>query len=444
MADTPIQPEFVDETFDDVTTRPFVRGASRTARLDEPAARTAEQHITLIGTLDKPMLVIVSILLAIGMMMVYSTTFDWSNSEWGSNTYMLMRHVQNIGIGLVMMLIFTLIDYRIMRRLAVIIMLMAVSFLIAVLFFGDDTFGARRALINGRFQPGEFSELAIIIYMSAWLGSKNVRIRSLTYGFIPFAVLVGIVGALVMAQPDLSTAAIIFITSGVMFFLAGADMRQIFIAAGAGIGLGLVMVQQFSYARDRVSSYLSGLTDLLQTNYHTQQALIAFFSGGWTGVGLGEGVQKFRALPAPHTDSIFAVIGEEMGVLGASLVVLIYVAFVFRGFQISRQSLDPFGALLAAGVTIWVAAKALLNIAVMTALVPSTGLPLPFISFGGSSLVVLLVGVGLLLSVHRGTVIRRNAPERRSAIASYDRSGWDRRTRVSGAGRSRSDDSPLP
>jgi cell division protein FtsW len=392
------------------------------------------------ATLDKPLMVVVSLLLALGALMVYSATFNYGFEEFGGNdTAILMRHLINMAIGLVCTVIFTLIDYRLMRRMAVIIMLMAVSFLIAVLMFGDRTFGARRALINGRFQPGEFSELAIIIYMAAWLGSKNTRIRSLAYGFIPFTFLVGIVGVLVMLQPDLSTAAVIFGTSAVMFYLAGADMRQILIALAIAFFTGLLMLQFFPYQLERVESFLDGLTDPLQTSWQVQQALSAFYAGGWTGRGLGEGLQKFRALPAPHTDSIFAVIGEELGVLGAVIVLAMYLAFVIRGFQIARRAPDAFGSLLAGGITIWVAGKALLNIAVMTALLPPTGVPLPFISFGGSSLVVLLVGVGLLLSVHRGTVIRRNTPERKIHVASYGRSRRDGRRRISSPGRSRSD-----
>jgi cell division protein FtsW len=193
-----------------------------------------------------------------------------------------------------------------------------------------------------------------------------------------------------------------------------------------------------SYAEDRVSSFLSGLNNLTQAHYQVQQAVIAFLNGGWTGVGLGEGRQKFGFLPAPHTDSIFAVIGEELGVIGATVVVLLYVAFVIRGFQISRRAIDPFGALLASGMTVWVVSKALLNIAVMTAVVPPTGAVLPFISFGGSSLVVLMAGTGLLLSVARVRTRLDNAPERRNAVANYDSGGRNRRPRISSAGSGRS------
>ncbi|MDX1996002.1 MAG: putative peptidoglycan glycosyltransferase FtsW [bacterium] len=457
MSDQPLQqPQFIDEVAGEaLPPRPLVRAAPRGARLPgqpETVARTLERRLSFIGTLDRPLLVVIVMLLALGMMMVYSTTFYWSDTEFGSEIALLIRHASNVGIGLVAMGLVTLLDYRMMRRLAVIVMLAAISFLIAVLLFGDRTFGARRALINGRFQPGEFTELAIIIYMAAWLGSKRARIRSFTYGFIPFVVLVGIVVVLVLLQPDISTAGVIFATSFVMFFLAGADMRQILIAGGAAVVLSVVTIllfpDFFAYAANRIDTWWAGLNDLTQTNYQAKQAVIAFLSGGWTGVGLGEGRQKFLALPAPHTDSIFAVIGEELGVIGAALVLLLYVAFIIRAFQIARRAPDAFGALLATGVAVWVALKALLNVAVMTALLPTTGVPLPFISYGGSSLVVLLTGVGLLLSVHRGTVLQKNTPDRRIAVGTtvtaYDRSRRDGRTRLPRAGRSRGDDRPVP
>lgn len=399
---------------------------------------TEEKKLTFWRTLDKPLLVIIGLMLAMGLMMVYSSTFDWSLDEFGSETAILMSHVRNVIIGLVALVIFARVPPRIIRRLSLIIMLMSISFLIAVLLFGDRTFGARRALINGRFQPGEFAELAMIVYMAAWLGSKNVRVRSITYGLAPFIVLVAIVTGLVILQPDLSTAVVIFATSGIMFFLAGADMRQIGLVGVILLMLGLfafpILQRVAPYATERVDSWVAGVSDLTQTSYHTQQAIIAIQYGGWTGLGLGEGRQKFGSLPASHTDSIFAVIGEELGVIGAGGVIAFYLAFIMRGFYISRQAENVFSSLLAAGVTIWVAVKAMLNIAVMTGLVPPTGLPLPFISYGGSSLVVLMVGAGMLLGIQRETALKE--PERRKQVASYDRRRGDRRARVPRTGSS--------
>jgi len=430
MAEQPLPPQFIDEDF---VPRP-IRGAGRTNTRAAAPALPTEAKLTRWHTLDKPLLVIMVMLLAAGLVMVFSSTWDWSLEDFGSETAVFQSHVRNVVLGLVATGFFYVVDLRLIRRFAVIIMLMAISFLISVLLFGDEVFGARRALINGRFQPGEFSELAIIIYMAAWLGSKNMRVRSLTYGLIPFVVLVGIVTGLVVAQPDLSTALVIIITSGLMFLLAGADLRQIAII-GAVFSVLAVSATPFlpAYVDDRIEGWVDGISDPTATSEHILQVRIALQYGGWTGVGLGESRQKFNGIPAPHTDSIFAVIGEELGVLGVGGVMALYIALAVRGFQISRRATDAFMALMAAGITIWISAKALLNIAVMTALLPPTGLPLPFISFGGSSLVVLLAGIGLLFAIHRKTMLDEHAfaSERRRDFARNDRRRGDRRARVS-------------
>ena len=440
MADQPLVPQFVDE---DYVPRP-IRGESRSSSRTMPVPVQSEKTLNRWKTLDKPLMVILVMLLATGMVMVFSATFDYSLAAFGSETALLQRHIINVVIGLVAMLVFAMLDLRVIRRMAIIIMLMAISFLISVLLFGDDTFGARRALINGRFQPGEFSELAIIIYMASWLGSKKMQVRSLTYGLIPFVTLVAIVAGLVIAQPDLSTALVILITSSVMFLLAGADLRQI---AVIGIAFMIISIAAMpflpEYVPERIETWAVGITDPIATSYHIQQVRIALQYGGWSGVGLGESEQKFLALPAPHTDSIFAVIGEELGVVGAGGVILLYMAFAIRGFQLAQRAPDAFTALMASGITVWIVTKALVNIAVMTALLPPTGLPLPFISFGGSSLVVLMVGIGLLLAIHRYTVLQQHKPERRKVVASYDRSRRDRRSRLPRARRERTISEPL-
>jgi cell division protein FtsW len=238
----------------------------------------------------------------------------------------------------------------------------------------------------------------------------------------------------------MSTAVIIFITAGTMFFLAGARLFHLLVSAIIGGVIGVFVAQNIiTYGSERVSDFWAGITDITQANYQTLQARIAFANGGWFGVGLGQSSQTLTySLPATHTDSIFAVIGEEWGILGATVVVALYVVLAIRGFQIARRAQDPFGALLATGITIWIVAQAQLNVAVMLGLVPSTGLPLPFISFGGSSLVVLMAGVGLLLCIQRATIARQYTPERRNHRATHDRRGGDGRTRVPSPGRSRS------
>ncbi len=434
-------PQFIDN---DAPLPPLVRGEAR-PRAHVGAARAKGETqlpvwLRVFVGVDVYMLTVVGMLLAISLMMVYSTTFDWGYREFNNRAHFLFLHARTMAIGLVSMLLFTFLDYRLLRRVALPALLVVIGALTAVLLFGDDAFGARRGLIGGRFQPGEAAQLITVIYMAAWLSGKRTKIRSIAYGLVPFAVLVGIIGGLVLLQPDLSTAAIIFVTAGLMFFLAGANIFHIGVA-GVGITMaGAVMIQQLSYAQDRIASYFSGIQDLTQTNYHVQQAVLAFIEGGWLGVGLGAGRQKFGYLPAPHTDSIFASIGEELGILGAALVLVLYAVFVFRGLAISTRARDSFGSLLAAGVTIWLVSQALLNIAVMTAALPSTGVPLPLISYGGSSMTALLTGIGITLSVSRVAARQQPPSERRASTRAHShRGGRNRRARVSRASSRRSD-----
>jgi cell division protein FtsW len=426
-------PQFVEDDFPSVIRGERVQQASVAVPGN---TRTRENtQLPLIARIfagvDVYLVIVIGVLLSISLMMVYSTTFDWGYQQFDNRAYFLIRHAQTMVIGLISMLIFSFIDYRIIRRFAFPMLLIVIGALTAVLLFGDDAFGARRGLIGGRFQPGEAAQLVTVIYMAAWLSAKRTKIRSITYGLIPFAMLVGIIGGLVLLQPDLSTTAIIFVTAGAMFFLAGANIVHLMVAASGIIVAGALMIQQLSYAQERIASYFSGIADLTQTNYHVQQAVLAFIKGGWTGVGLGAGRQKFGYLPAPHTDSIFASIGEELGVIGALFVLIMYAIFVYRGFRIAQRSHDAFGSLLAVGVTIWLVSQALLNIAVMTAVLPSTGVPLPLVSYGGSSMTALLTGVGMMMSVSRVSARLKHSSERRNSRATHDRSRRDGGPRVS-------------
>ncbi len=414
--------------------RPYpvqARPRGNTADAPPVEVKRSEKRVSLWASLDKPLLVIVGVLLSVGAMMVYSTTFDWSLQSRGSSTAIFLQdHMRNVVIGLVAMVFFTLVDYRFWRRFAPWLLLFTVGALVAVLLFGDNTFGARRSLISGRFQPGELAEFTVVVYLAAWLSAKNTKPESFFGGLLPFGILVGMITLPIILQPDLSSAVIIGLTAVMMYFLAGARLWHLGTAFVAAALIGAAFVQVNPYAQERVASYFASLNDPTRANYHTQQAIIAFVNGGWLGRGLGQSEQKFGFLPAPHTDSIFAVIGEELGVVGAAVVVFFFIAFVMRGFAIARRAVDPFGSLLVVGFTLWVAIQSLLNIAVMTAVIPSSGLPLPFISYGGSALLVLMIGVGLILSVHRVSVQREANATRRQDGAHYARGWGDGRSRL--------------
>lgn len=411
------------------------RGASFSAFNEESVRPVTYQRQHFLATLDKPMVAVVVLLLAIGSLMVFSATWDWSNKTYGTATgFFVEEHLRNVVVSVLALVIFAAIDYRFWKRFAFWLLLITIVLLVAVLAFGEVIFGAKRSFTDGRLQPGELAEFAIVLYMAAWLGSKSAKVDSVLLGMLPFLFVVGTVSFLIVQQPDLSSAAIVALTAGVMFFVAGANILHITAVGGIAGAVSLVVVESWPYAQRRIADFLAGFSDVTLSDYHTLQAITAFLRGGWIGVGIGHSEQKFGALPAPHTDSIFAIIGEELGVLGAAIVVALYVVFAIRGFQFAHQAKDNFGSLLCVGFTSWVIIQALLNIAVMTGAVPSTGVPLPFISFGGSSLFVVMIGVGLMLSAHRVATRRKSTTERRSDIASFDRSWRNRRARLSRAG----------
>ncbi|MEB2288950.1 MAG: putative peptidoglycan glycosyltransferase FtsW [Anaerolineae bacterium] len=408
-------PQYIDDdtefNYADALVRPSRPQASPPDRQEVAGRRRAYA-----AGFDLYLGLVVAGLCAVGLMMVYSASIDVSYQVTGnasSTTYFFVRQLRSMVLGVAVLLLFSRVDYHIWRRLAVPMIGVVIVLLGLVLRFGDTRFQAQRSLIEGSVQPGELAKFTVVLYMAAWLAAKRGRIRRITYGIIPFSFLVGGIAFLIVLQPDLSTAASILATALSMFFIAGADLFQM-VAIGGVMGVaGWQLISHLDYAQQRLAAHWAAVEDLRQASDHVQQAVTAFINGGLTGVGLGESRQKFaNTLPFPHTDSIFAVIGEELGLLGTFLVIVLFAALIYRGFTVARYAPDAFGSLLVAGVTCWIAYDALLNIAVMTAMIPPTGVPLPFISYGGSSLVAALAGVGVMLNVSRA-VSRSAVPRRR-------------------------------
>lgn len=369
-------------------------------------ARPAEHEEGLSGRIDYVLVITVAALLLLGLMMVYSTTFDWAYALTQQPTSFLIRQMMWTGLGLIGLMALAQLDYIWWRRLAVPVMGVTSMLLVLVLVLGSEKFGAQRAFLNGSVQPSEPAKLAIIIYVAAWLSSKGERIRQVTYGLIPFSVLIGVIAGLIVLQPDFSTAILIVLTAGMMFFIAGADLMQLAIGGAVSGATFYLLIRQSLHASGRLAVYLDSLRDSGLVSYHTHQALIALGSGGLFGRGLGAGYQKFGYLPAPHTDSVFAVVGEELGLVGCLAVVALFALLAQRGFKIALEAREPFGAVLASGLTCWLVLQALINVGVMTAIIPFTGVPLPFMSLGGSSMISSLTAIGLLLSVSRGSRMR--------------------------------------
>ncbi len=254
-----------------------------------------------------------------------------------------------------------------------------------------------------RSSPPSWRKLATIIYLSFWLASKQDQLNNISFGLVPMGAILGFTGGLVLLQPDLSATATIFFMGAILFFLAGGEWRQILFVFVAALVAGYVVVQISATGQARLGSYLDGLRDPIQASYHVRRSLEAVVKGGWFGVGIGRAETKFTGLPVAPTDSIYAVIAEETGLIGAAFVVLMYVILLWRGLTIARRAPDQLGSLLAGGLTIWIFVEALINMAVIVGLVPFAGNALPFISAGGSNMTASLAAVGILMSIARSS-----------------------------------------
>ncbi len=356
---------------------------------------------------DYWLLLSIAALLVVGMLAVYSVTFDYGFLYKNNSSYYFQRQFISLLLGLAGIVVIMQFDYHVFRKLSVPLLLATLAGLFVILFFSESIFGAKRGFTGGSYQPSELAKLAVILYIAHWLSSKGERIQQLTYGLIPFSVITGVVTALIVLQPDLSTAALVALVSYTLFFIAGADWRQFAAAGVVGGGIFLLLITTLPHAAARVSAYTVALNDPTQAGWHVQQALIALGRGGWSGVGIGQSVQKFGPLPMAHTDGVFAILSEEVGFLGGMVVIGLYGMLAWRGIRTAQTARDSYGALLALGITFWLSYQALINIAVITALIPFTGMPLPFLSYGGSSLLISLFGVGILLNISRDAAMNK-------------------------------------
>ena len=390
---------------------------------------------------DYLLIIVMVALLIVGLMMVYSATFALGYQLYGQPAYFFIRQALWMGLGLIAMIITARIEYHTWRTWSIPIMAGALLLLGLVLAVGSDRFGGQRWLLKGSVQPSELAKLAVIIYIADWLSSKGPRIRRVTYGLIPFAILLGFVTGLIMLQPDFSTAVLIATTAVGMFFIAGGDLWQMIASGILGGTTFALLITRSEYRMARITSFLNPLGDHLGNNYQIRQILIALGSGGITGLGLGASRQKFGYIPASHTDGIFAILGEELGLVGCLVVIALFAFLAYRGFRVAMVAPDAFGTVLAGGITCSLIVQALINIAVVTATAPFTGIPLPFISFGGSSLVISMTGVGLLLAISRGTLPEvaelAEQDEEKVSRASHDLRRWNGRSRVPRSGRRR-------
>jgi cell division protein FtsW len=350
---------------------------------------------------DVPLLLTVVALAVFGLIMLYSASFDFSFKEYGSSTYMFNRQVKWMALGIVAAFVLSLFDYHKWRKLVVFAMLGTIGLLVTVLFINETRLGASRTLFEGSYQPSELAKLVAVLYLSVWLYAKRQFLHDISLGLIPLGVILGIIGGLIYLQPDLSAAGTVLILGGLLFFLAGADIKQIAFILILAVVIGWVVVQFSETGQDRVNSFVAGLQDPTRASYHVQRSFEAVIKGGIFGVGLGQADTKLTGLPFAPTDSIFAVVAEELGLFGSVLLMALYASLVWRGLVIARRAPDMLGTLLAAGVTFWIGIEALINMAVMVGLLPFAGNALPFISAGGSNLISTLCAIGIMLNISR-------------------------------------------
>jgi len=357
------------------------------------------------GKPDYLLALTVFLLCFFGIVMISSASIVTSQERFDNNFYYVTHQLISLVIGLVAMVAGYLIDYRFWKKISLTFFLLTLVLLIAVFmpYIGREFGGAHRwiGIGNQLFQPSELVKLSFIIYLASWLQNRGEHIREFKTGFIPFVFLTVVLGFLIMSQPDLGTFVVILGTAVITFFLAGAKPVHLAIGAVGAAALLAVLIKVEPYRLQRFFVFLNPNAETLGAGYHINQALIAIGSGGLWGLGFGQSKQKYLYLPQAHTDSIFAIIAEELGFIRSFFILLVYVFFAARGYKIAKNAPDAFARLLATGITSWIILQAFINIAAMLNLIPLTGVPLPFISFGGSSLIINLFAIGILLNISK-------------------------------------------
>jgi len=359
---------------------------------------------------DYILVIIVFALALLGLVMISSASSVFAKTHFDDVFYYVRRQSFYLVVGVIGLLITQRIDYKLWRRLAP-AMLALTLFLLIVVFIpgiGYRYGGAARWIKIGPLllQPTEILKLTLVLYLAAWLEKKGHNIRDFSYGFLPFVIMLGVIILLVMKQPDMGTMFTIFATSIIMFLISGANIVQLVIGGVIGLGVFWELIKSAPYRMARFTVFLNPSSDPGGIGYHVNQALLAIGSGGIFGRGFGESRQKYLYLPQPFSDSIFAIIGEELGFIWCVLIVILFLTFAYRGFRIAQNAPDTFARLVACGITTWIVIQAFINIGTMLSILPLTGIPLPFISFGGSSLVTTMVAVGILLNISKQTGAR--------------------------------------
>jgi cell division protein FtsW len=353
-------------------------------------------------SVDRWIFVVTVLLVSIGLMMVFSASAVMSREKFGSAYTFLIRQAVWAIAGLAAFAVLMNTDYRKLKSPPIVFSLLGVTlFLLVAVFFLDRSHNVHRWIRLGpaSFQPSELAKPALILFLSYFMAERAHDLSDWKRTLLPAAIPTLLFTALIMKQPDLGTALMCLALSGAIFFTAGMQMRYLGYALAAMVPVLYVMIWRVPWRRERMLAFMDPFADPQGRGFHTIQSLIAVSTGGVTGAGLMEGKQKLFYLPEPQTDFIFAVTAEELGLIGSLAVVILFGIFCVRGFRAALRAKDPFARYLAVGITTMIGVQALFNISVVLALLPTKGIPLPFISYGGSSLLVMLASVGVLLNI---------------------------------------------
>jgi len=348
-------------------------------------------------------LFLTTLVLAIfGVVMVFSSSAIMAKVRFGDPNYFSFRQLAAATLGLAVMFVVMKIDYHLYRKPVVVfsVLSLAVALLVVVYFLAGRANTHRWIQIEGfSFQPSELAKLALIFFLAYFLEKRKGQINNIQFTLAPVAMIVGLLALLIVKEPDLGTAVALMLTAAVLLFVAGLDFRWFALPAVLSLPAFYFLVYRVPWRWDRIMAFLHPTADPKKTGYHIIQSTISVGSGGILGLGYMAGKQKLFFLPEAHTDFIFAVVGEELGLIGTCAILLLFVTFLWRGLRTSVRAPDQFGFYLALGITMMVCVQAFINMSVVLALMPTKGIPLPFLSYGGSSFVVMLVAAGILLNV---------------------------------------------
>lgn len=354
--------------------------------------------------IDKLLIVTTLLLFAAGVVMIYSTTYIMAMKRYSNEYFFVKRHLWSGFLALAMFIVARRIPYHAYRKIVYPLLILSGIMLALVLIpgIGHTVGGARRWLKIGSFtfQPSEFAKLAVIIYLAYSLAAKNEKIKTFGVGFLPHIVITGIIMLLMLVETDFGTTMSLGAITLIMMFVAGVRIRHIISIFAAAVPFIYVIVTKKSYMMSRILVFLDPWKDPSGAGFQIIQSFLAFGAGGIWGAGLGEGRQKLFYLPEAHTDFIFSVIGEELGLIGVGIIIFLYLLFLISGARISLIATDLYGTYLAIGLTLLVSIQAVVNMGVVMGLLPTKGLTLPFISYGGTSLMVNMIGVGILLNIY--------------------------------------------